>query len=569
MVEGVTRVAFSPDGSRLLTSGGVKATATGDPTARLWSVDTGALVREFPTRGGEVVVSEFSRDGSRVLIASTRDDPGVWDVATGTRLGALRGTTGLVEAAAFSPDGESVLTSDTNGNGAIWDARTGAPRTTELGRVAAAAFDETGARAAVSDGTGVRVWDARSGALQQTLLGHDGIRVVLFGRVPETLVTAGEDGAARVWSLRGADKEWESTLRERAAEGPVFSSDGKWLMARSSGAAMLWDVSTGRELARFETFYGWATLDRDNRVLLVDRSVDGAVAGQAGTPPSIATVKLPAPVVAQSVDGKLVLTATDAFLAEVRNRASWAIVAVLEGHQGPVKDAVFAPDSRWVMTVGEDSKAVVWDVASGRAKHELKLENRGSRALVSPDGRWATAVADWSSITVWDTSTWRPRHRYEWPAPESGGNWATSAAFSPGGALLAVGNDGGGLLVLDIASGKILTTIHAHRTTVRTVAFSGNGRWLLTASDGDRGARLWDVASGARVAELGAEFLQGAAFSPDGSRVATLTSEGRIRLFNLERFMPVSELVALAQQRVKRDWTPGERERFLHETRDD
>ena len=569
MVEGVTRVAFSPDDAWLLTSGGVRSTATGDPTARLWRVADGTPVREFPTSAGEVVVSQFSSDGSRVLIASTRDDPRVWDVATGTKLGAFAGTTGLVDSAAFSPDGESVLTADTNGNGAIWDARTGAPRTTAVGRVEAAAFDETGARVAVTDGSGVRVFDARSGAVQQTLLGHEGITVVLFGRAPETLITAGEDGAARVWSLRGADKEWEVMLRERGASGPVFSSDGKWLLARAAGAAMLWDVATGQELARLETFYGYATLDRDNRVLIVDRTVEGAVAGLAGTPPSIATVKLPAPVVAQSPDGKLVLIPIDPYEAEVRDRASWAVVAVLRGHGGQVKDAVFAPDSRWVMTVGADSKAFVWDVASGRPKHELQLKYGGSRALLSPDGRWATAIAEEPGVTVWDTATWKPRQRHEWPEPRSGRNWATSAAFSPGSALLAAGNEGGEVRVLDIAGGKILTTIQAHDAEVRTIAFSANGRWILTACERDRGARLWDAASGARVAELGDDFLQGAAFSPDGSRAATLADSGRVRLFNLERFMPVSELVALAQQRVKRDWTPGERKRFLHETPDD
>jgi WD40 repeat protein len=568
MLEGATRVAFSPDDAQLLTSGGVRSTATGDPTARLWSVDTGTLVREFPTRAGEVVVSQFSRDGARVLIASTRDDPRVWDVATGTKLGALAGTTGLVDAAAFSPDGESVLTSDTNGNGAIWDARTGAPRTTAVGPVEAAAFDETGARVAVTDGNGVRVFDARSGAVQQTLLGHQGITVVLFGRAPETLITAGEDGA-RVWSLRGADKEWEVSLRESGASGPVFSSDGRWLLARAAGAAMLWDVATGRELARLETFFGYATLDRDNRVLIVDRTVDGAVAGLAGTPPSIATVKLPAPVLAQSADGKLVLIPIDPYEAEVRDRASWAVVAVLRGHRGEVKDAVFAPDSRWVMTVGAESKAFVWDVASGHTTHELRLEYGGTRALLSPDGRWAVAVVEEPGITVWDTATWKPRHRYEWPETRRRRDWTTSAAFSPGSALLAAGNESGEVRVLDIAAGKILTTIQAHDGEVRTIAFSANGRWILTACAGDRGARLWDVASGARVAELGDDFVQGAAFSPDGSRAATLAGSGRVRLFNLERFIPVSELVALAQQRVKRDWTPGERKRFLHETPND
>ena len=82
---------------------------------------------------------------------------------------------------------------------------------------------------------------------------------------------------------------------------------------------------------------------------------------------------------------------------------------------------------------------------------------------------------------MWDTASWKPRHRYEWPEPRSGRNWATSAAFSPGSALLAAGNEGGELRVLDVAGGKILTTIQAHDAEVRTIAFSANGRWILTA----------------------------------------------------------------------------------------
>jgi len=309
----------------------------------------------------------------------------------------------------LSPDGESVLTSDTNGNGAIWDARTGIPRATTIGRATAAAFDESGTWVAVADRSGVRVWNAHTGTLHQTLAGHYWITVVLFGRVPEMLVTASEDGTARVWSLRGAGKEWQATLRDSVAEGPVFSSDGKWLMTRSSGSVILWEVSTGREMARHEIVAGGAVFARDDRILLVDHAVKSPVAGQIG---NVSTVTLPGPVAAESSDGKLVLLVSDSsYLAEVRNRASWDLVADLQGLGGQVTGAVFAPDSRWVMTVDASGRAAVWDIATERMEHAFELGNRGSRALVSPDGRWATAVADLPSITVWDTSTWRPRHR--------------------------------------------------------------------------------------------------------------------------------------------------------------
>jgi hypothetical protein len=44
-----------------------------------------------------------------------------------------------------------------------------------------------------------------------------------------------------------------------------------------------------------------------------------------------------------------------------------------------------------------------------------------------------------------------------------------------------------------------------------------------------------------------------------------LSSEGTVRVFNWQRFAPVEQLVILAARRVKRDWTPGERERYFHE----
>jgi WD40 repeat protein len=217
------------------------------------------------------------------------------------------------------------------------------------------------------------------------------------------------------------------------------------------------------------------------------------------------------------------------------------------------------------MTVSDDGSARVWNVATTRLEHTFRLNNRGHGALISPDGRLVCALEDSAKITVWDTTTWRPQHEFVWAEPPAGGNWVKSAAFSPNGAMLAAGDNRGTLHILDVPGGKTLATIKAHTYEVQTVVFSADGRFILTAGGGDRGARVWDSSTGAKVAEVGTEFLQGAVFSPDGTRVATLSSEGTVRLFNWERFAPVEQLVALAARRVKRDWTPGERARYFHE----
>jgi WD40 repeat protein len=567
VVQGKTRIAFSPDGSWLLSSAGDSTTSIGDPVARVWQTKTGAMVREFPSsNGGVIVAALFSRSGKQVLIGSTRDDTRVWDIATGKPSRAFAGATGLLQSAAFSDDGRSVLTSDTNGNGAIWDVQTGAARTQFIGRVDAAAFDPTGERVAASDGEIVRVWDARSGTLLHTLRGHQGdVDIVRFGRVPQTLITAGEDGTARVWSLRDPPREVALALRDRGDAGPLFNADGGWVMARSPGRALIWEAATGKELAALET--GWAAFDRNSRILLVERALNepqtGAITSASGR--QIPSVKLPYPALAESRGGALILTADDPFLAVIRDSASWRQAAVLKGHQGEVTGAVFDHESRWVFTVSSDSSARVWEIATGKQQNEFRLRNRGTGALMSADGRLVCALEDFETITVWETGSWRKRHEFSWEAPASGGNWVKSAAFSPDSARLAAGDDRGVLRVFDLHSGKTIATLQAHTYEVSRLMFSADGRLILTTGKGDRGARLWDAASGKRAAELGTEFLEGAAFSPDGTRVATLSSEGIVRLYNWQRFAPVEQLVALAFQRVKRDWTPGERQRYLHE----
>src|SRR5260370_34811614 len=86
---GVPSVAFSPDGTRIVTGG---------------------------TSGG------FGTSGFVPGVAS------VWDARTGAELLELKGHTGMVMSAAFSPDGERVITGRADGLAARGDARTGSAR---------------------------------------------------------------------------------------------------------------------------------------------------------------------------------------------------------------------------------------------------------------------------------------------------------------------------------------------------------------------------------------------------------------------------------------------------------
>ncbi|MCO5193737.1 MAG: hypothetical protein M9930_10720 [Anaerolineae bacterium] len=101
-----------------------------------------------------------------------------------------------------------------------------------------------------------------------------------------------------------------------------------------------------------------------------------------------------------------------------------------------------------------------------------------------------------------------------------------SAAFSPDGALIITTNGDRSAKLWNVANGVELVSLDGHADRVNTAAFSPDGSQIVTASD-DRSAKVWDVASGAEVASLDGHSLSvySAAFSPDAALVVTASGD--------------------------------------------
>src|SRR5262249_13061434 len=105
---GIYRIAFSPDGARLVT-------ASADQTARVWDAKTGQALTEMRGHAGEVLGAVFSPDGRWVATASRDRTARLWDAATGKQVRAFEGHTGQLLRAAFAPDGKTLATAGEHG----------------------------------------------------------------------------------------------------------------------------------------------------------------------------------------------------------------------------------------------------------------------------------------------------------------------------------------------------------------------------------------------------------------------------------------------------------------------
>ena len=116
----------------------------------------------------------------------------------------------------------------------------------------------------------------------------------------------------------------------------------------------------------------------------------------------------------------------------------------------------------------------------------------------SPDGNRLAAGSDLGDVQLWDVST----GTRAWSVKLPGGN-VSNPAFSPDGALVAVGVYGTGTLyLLETRAGKIVDQAKISDLGCGAIAFSPEGQFIIVPSTG--GLIKWprDYGGTIRVFEL-------------------------------------------------------------------
>jgi WD40 repeat protein len=356
---------------------------------------------------------------------------------------------------------------------------------------------------------------------------HSRVTALAFSPDGREVTSAVNDGTTIVWTAHAGEQ-----VRIPTVEGEPFMmalSHNRVTVAFFAGTVGVWDARTGRQLERFRAFAGnsfqgglvWPSLSPDGSLLAYQSRAGGSV------------------LVAR-VGRRQILRS---FGPDTGGTAGFTT--------DNSRVAIFGPTRDYVANLPDGQERAVQDAQRGASCGGF------SYPAFSNDGKLLVASTFCGLVGIWDGRTGRLIRIIRSPSVVY-----TAPVFSPDGREVAWGSTDTTASIWSVATGTRIEVLPGHSGSVTSVAFDPTGRMLASASL-DMTVRIWDLATGRTLRIIhGPDFAP--AFSSDGRELVASDHPGTVEIWQTcPACGDAHALLALANRRVTRSFTPQERTAYL------
>jgi WD40 repeat protein len=436
---------------------GIRACGTWPPARKL---ATGHVSKEKGGGFGTYAVA-FTPDGKRLLTAGRDNVTKLWDLESGQLLRTFDRHYTWVEVLAVSRDGKVFASAGQDGLIRLWDVATGADACPQPGHkyaVTRAALTPDG-RTAVTGGwdATLRWWDVGTGAEQRVVNVPDGITGLALSPDGRTVLATTNDGKLRTWDTASgretAPVDVPGGGRHRASV--LFTPDGRHLIA-----------AAGPQL----TIYDWPGLKPVRTIELpkpAKQPGENACQTTSISPDGRWLVTVAMRYWFREADGLRFGYAADGVVDVWEFATGKRVRRLAEGQPTTFSSGTFTADGRLVLVGGRG----VIPAQDGRAEEEFNGE-----------------------MNLLDPIAGRRVRGFEVPPPPSGiiHRYSGAATLSPDGRTFYAAYNTGEIIGFEVATGKPRRTLAGHRNYIGGLAFTADGRRMVSGGH-DGTALVWDV----------------------------------------------------------------------------
>jgi WD40 repeat protein len=412
----VDSAVFSADGRWL-------AALTTNGNRHLWFVDDRdkPVTRTLPSEGRSsgTTCLAFDRDGLRLVAGEGDGGIRSWDLETRRERPRIMPHRGKVEALSVSTDGRFLLQFTQEHQGLIWDLKEGRGARTLPGRWTSGAFLPNATQMVMSrdansggdvvlvdreSGRPVRVFERPriAGSPISSQVAFTRVAVSRDGRKAAATTAPGQTEIACVWDLQGGPpRVFQDHTRTITAVS--FSADSRYLLTASEdGTARLWPLGDDRPAAAPAQGQG-VDPDAAGVVVLRRSGVPGPVQEITAAEISPAGVNPRRIVTAHWLPGQ----PGQVVLWDVEPGKDPQERVQLGQLTGRPLSVFFSADGRWVGAAGQDKALHIWELAEGRAAVRVQFDPEHQhteqvKALIAwPSATMIASGGDDTTVRLW------------------------------------------------------------------------------------------------------------------------------------------------------------------------
>jgi WD40 repeat protein len=195
--------------------------------------------------------------------------------------------------------------------------------------------------------------------------------------------------------------------------------------------------------------------------------------------------------------------------------------------EAPMQHVAFSPEGKWLAASNGNSLLRIYEVATGKEKHNIRLRRAGTNHVeFSSDGK-ALYLADTTGVIVqFDPVSGERVAEHKGPIALG----AHQLAILPDGKLLALAQQADAFHFWDATGGKLFSPVNVPMAAISDVGFSAGGELFVASGDGD--SSWWNPRTAAKLRDIKLEFADN--LIPDYSPRGRFNSRGyRGDRFNL------------------------------------